>query len=142
MIKMGEIVFTIGKKNYCNYFLLKLNTSFSKTIITFMSFFKDCSAYHSASVFLWLATNLLCCCCFLKKDFIYLFLERGEGKGKREREGEKHQCVMASPAPPAGDLAHNLGMCPDWVSNQQPFGSQAMVNPLSYTSQGTVALLK
>ena len=27
------------------------------------------------------------------KDFIYLFLERGEGK---EKEGEKHQCVVAS----------------------------------------------
>ena len=28
-----------------------------------------------------------------KKDFIYLFLERGKG---REKEGEKHQCVVAS----------------------------------------------
>ena len=24
-----------------------------------------------------------------------------------------------------GDLAHNPGMCPDWESNRQPFGSQA-----------------
>ena len=24
-----------------------------------------------------------------------------------------------------GDLAHNPGMCPDWESNQQPFGLQA-----------------
>ena len=23
------------------------------------------------------------------------------------------------------DLVHNPGMCPDWESNQQPFGSQA-----------------
>ena len=45
------------------------------------------------------------------KDFIYLFLERGEGG---EREGEKHQCVIASCAPPTGDLAHNPGLCPDW----------------------------
>ena len=28
-----------------------------------------------------------------KKDFIYLFLERG---GEGETEGEKHQCVVAS----------------------------------------------
>ena len=36
-----------------------------------------------------------------KKDFNYLFLDRGEGK---EKEGEKHQCVVASSAPPTGDL--------------------------------------
>ena len=27
--------------------------------------------------------------------------------------------------PPAGDLAWNPGKCPDWESNQWPFGSQA-----------------
>ena len=27
--------------------------------------------------------------------------------------------------PPTGDLACNPGMCPDWESNQQSFGSQA-----------------
>ena len=55
-----------------------------------------------------------------KKDFIYLFLGRGEG---REKEGEKHQCVVASHTPPTRDLAHNPGMCPDWESNRQLFGS-------------------
>ena len=44
----------------------------------------------------------------------YLFLERGEVEGK---EKEKHQCVVASLAPPTGDLACNLGMCPDWELN-------------------------
>ena len=29
-----------------------------------------------------------------------------------EREGEKHQCVVASCAPPTGDMARNPGMCP------------------------------
>ena len=29
-----------------------------------------------------------------------------------EREEENHQCVVASQAPPTGDLAHNPGMCP------------------------------
>ena len=36
---------------------------------------------------------------------------------------------------PTGDLARNPGMCPDWESNWQPFGSQPSLNPLSYTSQ-------
>ena len=27
--------------------------------------------------------------------------------------------------PPTGDLAHNLGMCPDWELNWRLFGSQA-----------------
>ena len=35
--------------------------------------------------------------CDFLKDFIYLFLVRGEG-----REGEKHQCVVASHTPPTG----------------------------------------
>ena len=54
--------------------------------------------------------------------FIYLFLER---EGEVERQGEKHQCVVTSYVPPTGDLALNPGMCPDWESNRQPFGSQA-----------------
>ena len=60
----------------------------------------------------------------LKKilGFIYLFLERGEGRG---REGEKYQCVVASHAPPTGDLAQNPGMCPDWESNPSAFVSLA-----------------
>ena len=49
---------------------------------------------------------------------MYILLERGE------REGEKHGLV-ASHAPPTGDLADNPGMCPDWELNQRPFGSQA-----------------
>ena len=56
--------------------------------------------------------------------FIYLFIYRQRGR-EGEREGEKHQYVVASQAPPTGDLACNPGMCPDWESNQQPFGSQA-----------------
>ena len=38
--------------------------------------------------------------------------------------------------PSTGDLACNPGMCPDWESNQWPFGSQAVLSPLSHTSQG------
>ena len=64
---------------------------------------------------------------FLKR--FYLFLEKGEGRERErgregERVGEKHQCVVASPVSPTGDLAHNPDMCPDWESNQRPFASQ------------------
>ena len=67
--------------------------------------------------------------------FIYLFTFRERGR-EGEREGEQHQRVVASHVPSTGDLAHNPGMCPDWELNQQPFGSQPTLNPLSYTSQG------
>ena len=71
------------------------------------------------------------------KYFIYLFLERGR---EGEREGEKPQCVVASHAPPTGDLAHNPGMCPNWDSNQRSFGLQAGAQPLSHTSQGEIVV--
>ena len=54
-----------------------------------------------------------------------------------EREEEKYQWVVASWAPPTGDLPCNLGMCPDWELNQQPFGS---LNPLSHTSRSIDSL--
>ena len=55
---------------------------------------------------------------FLKILFIY-FRERGR---EGEREGKKHQCVVASNIAPTGDLACNLGVCPDWESNCQALG--------------------
>ena len=55
---------------------------------------------------------------FITNFFFKILLIRG-------KEGERHQCVVASYAPPIGDLACNPGMCLDWESNQQPFGSQA-----------------
>ena len=57
-----------------------------------------------------------------KRFYLFIFRQRGR---EGEREGQKDQCVVASPTPPTGDLVHNPGMCPDWESNQQPFGSQA-----------------
>ena len=77
---------------------------------------------------------------FLNKR-LYLFIFRKRGR-EGEREGEKHQCVFASHMAPTGDLAHNLGMCPDWESNWRPFGPQPMLNPLSYSSQGPFSVLK
>ena len=51
---------------------------------------------------------------------LFIFRQR---RREGEREGEKHQCVVASHMPPTRDLAGNPGMCPDWESNQWPFGS-------------------
>ena len=53
---------------------------------------------------------------------LYLFAFRQRG---REGEIRKHQCVVASHAPPSRDLACNPGMCPDWESNLGPFALQA-----------------
>ena len=86
---------------------------------------------------LWLFCNYLfvLLLLFVFKIFIYLFLERGmEG----EWEEEKYQCVVASHVAPTRDLAHNPGICPDNESNLRPFGSQPTLNPLSYTSQGSL----
>ena len=48
---------------------------------------------------------------FLKKIFdLFIFRERGR---VGEREEEKYQCMVASCAPPTGDLAYNPGMFPD-----------------------------
>ena len=68
------------------------------------------------------------------EDFIYL-LERGR---EGEREGEKHQCVVVSCVPPTGDLAHNPGLCPDWESNQRPFGLQASTQSTESHQPGQV----
>ena len=56
--------------------------------------------------------------------FNYLFLERWQGR-ENERERNINVQSVASRTLPTGDLDHNSGMCPDWESNQQPFGSQA-----------------
>ena len=62
-------------------------------------------------------------CPYFFKDFIYLFLDRGEGREiKRERNINVWLPLMH---PPTGDLACNPGMCPGWELNQRPFGSKA-----------------
>ena len=71
-----------------------------------------------------------------KKHFVYLFLESGKGGRKRGREIPVCGCL----SPPTGDRACNPGMCPDWKSNQQPFGPQPVLNPLRYTSQGPLLI--
>ena len=63
-------------------------------------------------------TKPLQLCSLVSLKILFIFRERG-------REGEKHHWVVASCAPPTGNLAHNPAMCPDWESNRQPFGLQA-----------------
>ena len=71
---------------------------------------------------------------FFKRFLKFIFGERG-------REGEKHQCVVASRAPPTGDLAHNPGTCPVWEWNRRPFVYKPALNPLSHTSQDNIHIL-
>ena len=52
---------------------------------------------------------------YIFKKILFVFF-RESGK-EAEREGEKHQCVVASHALPAGDLAGTPGICPDWELN-------------------------
>ena len=59
---------------------------------------------------------------YFLRFYLFIFRERGR---EAEREEEKHQCVVASCAPPTGDVPCNPGMCPDWDSKQGPFGYQA-----------------
>ena len=68
---------------------------------------------------------------FLKFNFIsFLYLPndllidfRGRGReGERERNINVREISMvASSSCPSGDQTHNLGTCPDWESNWQPF---------------------
>ena len=57
---------------------------------------------------------------FFLRFYVFIFRE-----GKEERKRGKHQCVFVSHATPTWDLTCNPGMCPDWESNQRPFGTQA-----------------
>ena len=56
---------------------------------------------------------------FLKRFYLFIFRERG-GEEERKRSINVWLPLM----PPTGDLACNLGMCPDWELSQQPFGLQ------------------
>ena len=63
-------------------------------------------------------------------DFIF-FLNFIDFYTERETEGEKGREISMSErninwlppvCTPTGDQTHNLGMCPDWGLNLQPFG--------------------
>ena len=74
---------------------------------------------------------------FIFFSLLFIFREKGR---EGEREERKHQCVVASHVALTGDLVCNPGMCPDWELNQQSFGSQPAINPLSYTPRAAFLL--
>ena len=76
--------------------------------------------------------------CFFKKDFMYLFLERGEG---REKEGEKHPCARDTSrsyllhTPNWGPGPHYRPM--PWLGIEPvtfQFAGQSVLNPLRHTA--------
>ena len=75
-------------------------------------------------------------CCII--NFLIFYFQRGK---EGERGGEKHQYVVASCVPPTGDLALNPGMCPDWESNQQPFGLQASTQSTEPHQPGAICCI-
>ena len=70
---------------------------------------------------------------------LFIFRER---RRDREREEEKHHCVVASHAPLTADLACNPGTCPNWALISDPFIHRPVLNPLSYTIEGSKNILK
>ena len=86
-------------------------------------------------IYIWLTFYL-----FFKRFYLFTFRENGREGG---REGEKHQQrVVASHVPPTEDLARNPGMCSDWESNWQPFGSQASTQSTEPHQLGLINFLK
>ena len=93
--------------------------------ITF--YLSNFSEYIFGDYYIYMFTYYIFCLksTFLNKNILvfYLFIFR-EGKGGTKRGRETSMCVCLS-CGPIGDLACNPGICPDWESNQWPFGSQA-----------------
>ena len=59
---------------------------------------------------------------------LFIFRQREEREKEVEKEAENEgegQCVVASRAPPTGDIACNPGMCPHWELIWRPLGLQA-----------------
>ena len=77
---------------------------------------------------------------FLFKDFIYLFLERGEGK---EKERERNINVwLPLTHPLLGTWPAHPGRCPDWELNWRPFGSQACSESTELHDPGLIFFLR
>ena len=69
---------------------------------------------------------------FLRSLFTYFYRE-----GKGGRKGEKHQCVVASCAPPTVNPACNPHTCPDEELNRLSSSSQASAQSYEPHSQGS-----
>ena len=69
------------------------------------------------------------------KDFIYLFLDRGEG---REKERERSINVWLLPTrPPLGTRPETQAQAPVWETNRQPSGSQGSVHSVEPHQEGS-----
>nr|KAF6452820.1 hypothetical protein HJG59_008167 [Molossus molossus] len=71
-----------------------------------------------------------------RPGFFFFFFIRESGR-ERERErniDEREDGSATFCMPLTGDQAHNLGMCPDWESNQRPLGAWVDTQQLSHTS--------
>ena len=60
---------------------------------------------------------------------------------KKGREGEKHQCVVASCMPPAGDLATTQACALTGNQTGDPLVHRPAFNPLSHSSQSIFFVL-
>ena len=70
---------------------------------------------------------------FFYKDFIYLFLERGE---EREKEEEKHQLVASRTRPQLRTWPTTQACALTRNQTSDPLVSRLVLSPLSYISQG------
>ena len=73
---------------------------------------------------------------FLKRFYLFIFRKR---ERERERAGNKYHCVVASCAPPTGDLPANQEGALTGNQTSDPLVRRPVLNPLSHTSQGTIA---
>ena len=104
-----------------------------------MNWWKTCNHSYVYMVLCYV-THLMNWSYYLKILFIY-FRQRGR---KGEREGEKYQCVVASCAPPTGDLTWPTTQACALPGNQtsDPFDLKLVLNPLSHSNQGWSYFLK
>ena len=80
--------------------------------------------------------SLPSCPFFFCFKILFIYFQR-EGKGGRKRGRETSMCGCLS-CIPYWNLVCKPGTCPDWESNQQPFGLQAHAQSTEFTSQGHV----
>ena len=59
-----------------------------------------------------------------------------------EKGGEKHQCVVASHAPPTGDLAKTQACALTGNQTSDPLVHRLALNPLNHTSHGKFQYLQ
>ena len=71
---------------------------------------------------------------FLKKDFIYLFLDRGDGREKERERNIKMWLPLACPQPGTWPATQACALTGNRTGD--PLVHRPVLNPLSHTSQG------